>query len=255
MKFRMWFAASLLLAAMLFDVWAETASSDAWARAREAYDAGKYDESYRLYAGLANQPGASAEAQFNAGNAAFRMNDPGHAVVWYRRAERQTPRDPDIRSNLDRALKLGGADPVSASAMDRALRRVSAAEWSLFAVIGWSLAGLGLILWAFVPSRWAVIARRILMAGGLLWLVSIVGSQSWRRADRPSEAVVIERGVRALFAPIAESTVHFGLPPGSIVRVSERSGDWIKVSSLSREGWIPATAIELISTGSIQSEQ
>lgn len=246
MKSRAWFTASLLLAALMCNVRAESALSDAWTRAREAYDAGRYDESYKLYEELARLPGASAEVQFNAGNAAFRMNDPGHAVLWYRRAERQAPRDPDIRSNLDRALKLGGADSVSPSAMDRALRRASAAEWSLVAIIGWTLAGLGLILWAVIPSRWVALAPRIVMAGGLLWLVSVAGSQSWRRADRPAEAIVIERGVRALFAPIAESTVHFALPPGSIVRVSERSGDWIKVTSLSREGWIPANDVETV---------
>ena len=246
MKFRTYFTASLLLAAMVFQSRAESVAADPWTLARAAYDAGRYDESYRLYAGLASQPGASAEAQFNAGNAAFRVNDPGHAVLWYRRAERQAPRDPDIRSNLDRALKQGGADPVSASALDRALRRASAAEWSLGSMIGWMIAGFGLILWAVIPSRWAVIARRIAMAGGLFWLVAVAGTQSWRRADRPAEAVVIERGVRALFAPIPNSTVHFGLPPGSLVRISERTGDWVKIASSAREGWIAASAVETV---------
>ncbi len=244
MKFRAYFTAVFLWAALALPSRAETAAADPWSLARAAYDAGRYEESYRWYAGLASPPGASAEAQYNAGNAAFRMNDPGRAVLWYRRAERQAPRDPDIRSNLDRALKLGGADPVGASALDRALRWASAAEWSLGSLMGWVLAGLGLVLWAMIPGRWAVIARRAAMAGGMLWLIALVGTQSWRRADRPPEAVVIERGVRARFAPIPDSTVHFGLPPGSIVRVSERTGDWVKIASSSREGWIPASAAE-----------
>lgn len=249
MKLRRNFVACILLATPILHARAESPAADGWRLAREAYDAGRYDESYRLYAGIAIQPGASAEAQFNTGNAAYRMNDPGHAVLWYRRAERQSPRDPDIRSNLDRALKLGGADPARASTVDRALRRASAAEWSLLSVIACGIACLGLVGWAVFRGAVAAMARRTAIAGALLWLVSVAGAQSWRRADSPQEAVVTDRGIRALFAPIPDSTVHFALPPGSIVRILEQTGDWVKISQANREGWIRHESLEMTALG------
>ncbi|MBP7274916.1 MAG: tetratricopeptide repeat protein [Kiritimatiellae bacterium] len=252
MKSNGYFVAVLLFAAAVFHVphaHAESASNDPWSLARAAYDAGRYDEAYRQYEQIAGQPGASAEAQFNAGNAAFRMNDPGRAVLWYRRAERQSPRDPDIRSNQERALKMGGAEPVRIPAADRAFRHMSAAEWSFASVIGCGLACLGLVLWSAIPVRWTGMARRTAIMGGLLWLVAFAGMQSWRRADAPREAIVIERGVRALFAPIPGTTVHFSLPPGSVVRILDQTGEWAKISQASREGWVPTASISKTAVG------
>ncbi|NJL58891.1 MAG: hypothetical protein HC887_03790, partial [Desulfobacteraceae bacterium] len=42
----------------------------------------------------------------NLGNAYLRNNDPGHALLWYERAMRLIPDDPDLKFNYGYAMSL-----------------------------------------------------------------------------------------------------------------------------------------------------
>ena len=114
---RTWIAVGALLLAAAAAGPAFAAAEGAFApaaefeKAKQAYDAGKMDESIRLYEEIAGRGYRSPELSFNLGNAYFRQGKTALAVLQYRSAWRQAPRDPDIAANLQFALQTAGAPP------------------------------------------------------------------------------------------------------------------------------------------------
>ena len=78
------------------------------AEINDMYKDGKYQEALDGYIKITETESANPYAFYNAGNAYFRLSRPGLAVLYYARAFKLLPRDPDIRANLDYALKQTG---------------------------------------------------------------------------------------------------------------------------------------------------
>ena len=69
-------------------------------QANKLYEEGKYSEAAAMYEKAVKAGQVSAALCFNLGNASFKAGQSGRALVWYRRAEALSPRDPDIQANL-----------------------------------------------------------------------------------------------------------------------------------------------------------
>ena len=76
----------------------------------------------------------------------------------------------------------------------------------------------------------------------MLALLGAAGLGFWWEWRARPEWVVVAPGQQALFAPLDGATAHFALPPGSVVRLREESGDWLRVSAGKDEGWIRRNA-------------
>jgi hypothetical protein len=204
--------------------------------AGRAYDEGRVKDAIATYGQLVEQGYEAPELFFNLGNAWFKSGKAGQAVLNYRRAWYETPRDPDALANLRFALQGTGASGSSFPALVRALLRFNRREWTALAVIFyWTAAvALGVSLVARRRREWVL---RVAAVSAALLVLSLSGIGSWWSLTLRPEAVVLEPGQQALFAPLEGSTPHFALPEGSIVRVAEESGDWLKVISGKQSGW------------------
>ncbi|HSO19736.1 MAG TPA: tetratricopeptide repeat protein, partial [Desulfosarcina sp.] len=114
-----------------------------WPAAIEAFErlAGKGIENGRLF--------------YNLGNAYLKNDDLGHALLWYERALKHTPDDPDLNFNYDYALSLTKderGDPTSPM-----LRILFFWKYQLSpSVVRWIALVLNAVLWV----RLAVLAVR-----------------------------------------------------------------------------------------------
>src|SRR6185436_11225451 len=68
--------------------------------ANKLYEQGKFVEAAAGYEKLVLGGQSSAPIYYNLGNAYFKSGQIGRAIRAYRQAERLTPRDPDLRANL-----------------------------------------------------------------------------------------------------------------------------------------------------------
>ena len=59
-------------------------------------------------------------------------------------------------------------------------------------------------------------------------------------------AVIIQPDQKALFAPLDGSTAHFTLPEGSIVRIRDHQGSWVRISAGKQIGWIQQKTCQTI---------
>ena len=71
----------------------------------DLYKSGNYQAALEGYRDIAAKEPYNPGAFYNAGNAYFRLNKPGLAILYYSKAFRLDPRDSDIRANLDFAMK------------------------------------------------------------------------------------------------------------------------------------------------------
>src|SRR5277367_2694387 len=120
------------------------APADDFKAANQLYDAGKFTEAAAAYEKIEPK---TAHVYYNLGNAWFRQNKLGLAVLNYARARQLAPRDPDILANLKFTQQRLGVDEVNTPphATQRLLRSVmescTASEWSAGEVAGlWLLA-------------------------------------------------------------------------------------------------------------------
>lgn len=207
-----------------------------WEQAREAYDAGEFDQALALYRGLRRE-GVSAALDYNIGNTLMRMGRSEEALAHYRRARWLAPGDPDVRANLSMAAEQTGARIPALPAPRRLSGFLEAREWQALLIAGcWLLAAAGL------GRRWLPALRQasawILPALGLLTLLAGAGVYGSRPGPMLREAVLRGETVTARFEPLADATEHFSLPGGSVVEVADRVRTWVKIEADGKRGWV-----------------
>jgi tetratricopeptide (TPR) repeat protein len=80
----------------------ETQLQGLFAEGNNFYKEGKYAQALQSYEQILAARGNDPVVLYNAGNAYAKSNNPGKAVLYYERARRFLPRDPDIAENLRR---------------------------------------------------------------------------------------------------------------------------------------------------------
>ncbi len=237
--------APLLLFASTNSVADEALSSrELVAAARQAYAEENFDAARQNYAELIERGYRTPAVHYNLANTYYRLNDKGRAVLNYRRAWYMSPNDPDINANLDLALRMAGLELPSTPLHARIFGWLSANAWISFSVA---------MYWAtfVLAAVWILSGRRRLVArftgvSAIILVLSLAGVASWRMLGGASEAVVIVDGHDALFAPAEGAAEHFSLPAGSIVRVTDSTSGWLRVSANGRSGWVKSDICAIV---------
>jgi SH3 domain-containing protein len=220
---------------------------DDFKAANQLYDSGKFAEAAAAYEKIEPK---TAHVYYNLGNAWFRQNKLGLAILNYARASRLAPRDPDILANLKFAQQRLGVDEINTPphATQRLLHSVidgcTASEWS---------AGEVVALWLLLLAIGARIYFPKICSGVLIIAaVSFIGfgfttfalSYQVINDHAAPQAIVVAGEAEARFAPVPDSTVHFRLAEGTRVIIREDRGQWLFVERADgQEGWIKTEAV------------
>ena len=88
----------------------EPSSTDLMAAANGRYERGEFAEAAQQYENLIAMGYEDTALYYNLGNAYLEGGDPGRAILNYLRAEELSPRNPNVRANLDlaRSMTLDG---------------------------------------------------------------------------------------------------------------------------------------------------
>jgi hypothetical protein len=223
------------------------APSDDLKAANQLYDAGKFAEATVAYERIESK---TAHVYYNLGNAWFRQNKLGLAILNYAQARRLAPRDPDILANLKFAQQRLGVDDVNTPphALQRFLRSAiescTASEWSAGELVGIWLLALAIGACVYLPkARTALLV--IAVAGFFVFGFSGFALSNLVISNHSSpEAIVVAGETEARFAPLSDSTVHFRLAEGTQVAIREDRGQWLFVGRADgQQGWVKAEAI------------
>ncbi len=235
----------------------ETTLLAAFRVANQAYSQGDYENSLRGYRDLLKMSDPSAGLNYNAGCAALKAGELGFAVVYFQRAARLAPRDPDIRDNLEFVQALTprpddqdeSAGNVVFSYIAGLVFSLSAHEVGLLQLGFLLIFTLGAVLIAVGVSGGLRRASLIIASAGLLLLLlnsAMLGAHLYRY-NQVTEAVIIQDDTEALSGPGEDNTRVLVIPEGTVVRVRESRGNWALVSLPSgRSGWLKSSLVEEI---------
>lgn len=242
----------LVLAALLLAVplaAAAPARDGVYQEAHLAYREARYQAAYDGYERLLGSAGADGHLLYNLGNAAFRLNQIGRAILFYERARVLLPRDADLKFNLGYAREqIRDVIPESESLVGTAFFWLGSLT---LAEIFWCFVVANVLFWAILAARiysraeWTYSLLFLLLA---LWLLAGVSfGVKWQQTRADDRAVILQTEVSVLAGPDSRDTLLFKLHEGTVVHLERSEGDWSLVRlSDGRRGWLRAEVVERI---------
>lgn len=236
-----------------------TGSGDTPEVAAQAYRSQNYKESISLYQELIAQGMAddkvSAQLYYNLGNAYFRDNQLGKAILYYERALLFDPADGDIRHNL-RFAQNRTVDRIDTAAnlflanWFRAIRNLfSSNQWAATGIILFLLFLACVAVYLFIRLLWA---RKTAFYTGIVLFLLMIGanifafSQKSERT-RDDSAIVMVGAATVNASPDTGSNQLFELHEGTKVKIRNRDGNWLEIQIADGSiGWIRQQDVEVI---------
>ena len=220
-------------------------------RANQAYEAGNYEEALGQYEHILATH-RHFESEFNAGNAAFKLNRLGLARLHYERAKLLSPSDEHLKANLA-LLESNIVDRITA-VPSLGLKSWLASwvgpgqwlNWTLWALFWWTLT------WVLWGLRWTKTNRDSRATLGFLGMASLaLGltgfwgiSKCHERMEAPGQVVVMSARVDVTSAPVESGTVLFQLHEGTRACILDRTEGWTEIElDNGNVGWLPDDAI------------
>lgn len=244
------------VAALIGSVAPGAAQEDAFVRGNQFYQEGRFDEAVHAYRSVLGAGLESADVRYNLGNAFFKADSLGRAILNWERALALDPGHDDARSNLElaRTLTQDAVEPLPVFWLVRAWRWWI--RWLPRPVL-LALAGMAWVaLWAGVAMRY--LARRPgvrRIAGGLAvtgaGLVAILLPPVSARefgVGAVERGVILAGSVPVRSAPTADDNlVLFEIHEGTRVRIDQRTDAWAEVVlDDGKVGWVETGVFEEI---------
>jgi tetratricopeptide (TPR) repeat protein len=241
-----------LLLSLIF--WTPCPASDharAFFSAIESYKQGDYAAAAAQFEALAQSGVRSGPLFYNLGNACLKDGRLGPAILWYERALKLMPNDPDLRFNLQHA-RSQARDAPSDDGQASLLRILffwkdhlgESAVWMLaliFNLIFWVMAGV----WYMTGHRGWI--RAALAAGLPALIFAAVAASDLYAGGRPSAGIVLPDRIAIRSGLEDDSTELFVLHAGAAVRILDRRGHHYLVRFTSEKiGWVGQNSVGLI---------
>ena len=216
------------------------------------YEDGLYKQAALSYQQLADKGYDDPALYYNLGNAYFKDGDIGRSILNYLRAERLSPRDDDIRANLDfargQALDvLESGDAPLSGFVTSMLYRFTAGELGAVALASWLLFAACLLLAMVGPRGWLAWTRPAVLATAVLLLLGGGALAARLYVDSASrDAVIVAEEVDVVSGPGSRYTPEFTLHAGAETGLVEKRGAWARIAlpGGTLQGWVPAAAVE-----------
>jgi tetratricopeptide (TPR) repeat protein len=218
--------------------------------ALEFYQAGDYGQAAERFEALTNSGIRSGALFYNLGNAHLKDGRLGPAILWYERAARLTPNDPDLRFNLQYARSLAEDAPGQGPA---SMLRTFYLWTSYLGQSAVMLAAVifNMLFWLFL-GVWVVTRRRLWFRSALgtglaaLIVVAAAGVDLYA-AGRPSQGIVLPQKISIRSGLEDTSTELFKLHAGARVKVIDRRDEHYLIRfSPEKIGWVDRNSIGLI---------
>ena len=221
-----------------------------------AYSQGDYDKAVMLYEAVLAEQGHSVELYYNLGNAYFRSNMLGKAILNYERALRLDPADDDAKANLEYAL--GMTKDEIAENYEMFLSLWLTAVVNLFNINVWATAGvisfivLLFAIFVFLFNVKRGVRKTMLVFAILSLFVTIFANISalhlYNKMNDTTQAIVMREEVSLKSTPDNSGTVLIKIHEGRKVKiVDDTMNEWKEVELEDGTlGWLQTAVIERI---------
>ena len=192
---------------------------------------------------------------YNLGNTCFKSRKLGEAMYYWEKARRKSPRDADVRENIELASLLVvdridvPEDPLPVRMVSGAVQLFSADQESKIVLGLFMAANLLFGLYFLLRGRQA--ALRLLVAGltAALLMALFAGSLAWKlyQASHYREGVIVEPKADVRSAPVGDSITVVTVHEGIRVRVRGESNGWYQITLPNGwSGWLPRPSLRIL---------
>ncbi len=214
------------------------------------YNEGNFLKSAELMESIAETGVKNGKLFYNLGNAYFKGGNTGKAILWYERARKFIPNDPDLKFNLNYAEGF-------------IKDKVEEKSFSVYRVLFFwkQLLGRSLIQWAGISLYilfWAMVVFQMVKSKKLikihticaliLSIIFILTSVFDYYTDiYKRKAVILSDKVHVRSGLTNDSTELFVLHTGTLVNVADERKGYVKIRfSNDKIGWVKKDVIEII---------
>ena len=245
-----------LLLAMPFMTVAQEVASSGKQSGDDAYTAARYADAIEIYESVIAEQGGSLPLYYNLGNAYYRSNQPGKAILNYERALRYDANDEDTKANLE-YVQSKIVDKIPEDEVP------FFSEWantlySLFSKDVWAVMGvaafammLAMLLLYFFKGNARKPALIVAVLSLAVTVLSNVAAYNLSATDREiPEGIILDEMVVVKSSPESSGTeltkIHEGL---KVTIIDDALADWVKIEANNGNrvvGWIKSKSIERI---------
>ena len=240
---------TILLMVMIFAD-ASVATDSLYHEANEMYQEGEYEMALTLYREITAAGVESPGLYYNMGNAAYRSNNIGYAILYYEKTLKLEPNHEDARHNLMFVSRycVDTFEQVPELFLRTwthvLVQSLSEKTWSIRAIVIFLTLLISILIYLF--SHRLVFKKAgffIAMFALLLFMVTIFSAlSSHRNIIRPDEGIILSPSVVVRSSPSDSGTELFILHEGTKVKMNEEVSGWQNIRVVDgREGWIGTT--------------
>ncbi|MDI6704508.1 MAG: SH3 domain-containing protein [bacterium] len=223
-------------------VYGEGNEKEIFSKSNDFYKLGMYRQAIDGYENLLSQGIKDKAIFYNLGNAYYKDAKIGEARLNYERALRLSPRDEDIRFNLEYVKSIineekgGFATQLFAFFTLNELTIITSVFYLLFIIS---------IFPIFFKKRYLILNLSI---GIILILLGIWLGLRIYYEEGIKLAIVINPSSQVRNGPSEDYSVGFTLPEGKSVVILSKKGDWVEIGIKEKglKGWIKKDEIEKI---------
>jgi tetratricopeptide (TPR) repeat protein len=218
-------------------------AGQAFRQANASYEKTDYAQAADLYRRAIDEGVADSRLYFNYANCLFRQNQLGMAILYYEKARKLDPNDPDIAYNL-RFVNAQIQDKVPAAEENVLTRLLAFAHGSFSINEGlwielalFSFLGLAAILCMYVGTA-SRTALGVLMGTAGLAMLSLVPSLAMKIKDQETlrYAIVLKPAIEMFSGPGETFQVLTQVHEGTKFEIVETRGDWVSVKLANGKG-------------------
>jgi tetratricopeptide (TPR) repeat protein len=221
--------------------------STQFAKANQEYAAGDFKAAIADYEELVRSGQDAPNVFYDLGNAYFRQNNFGHAILNYERALALEPHHPEAQANLRVARDEARALELLPGRWERLFAFADQNQYAVAAAIAFWIGLFSIAVFIFGRRRSrSAIALSILSLS--IFAIAVVASyQLGQGKNGQGLAIVTGDNVEARLATADNANRVLTLPAGSEIKIVSQRGDWIYAALPNNlRGWMPANSAEAV---------
>lgn len=223
--------------------------------ANASYSTGNYEKAIERYKSLISKNLVSAELYYNLGNAYYKTNEIGLAILNYERAKKLDPGSEDLTTNLKLANqktedKIDKAPELFLTEWKNSILDLfTETNWSVLCILTFLCSLILIALYILSPARNAKKAG--FFGGSFLLIIAVIAffmaGHKHRLDQNSSEAVIISPTATITGSPSEKGTKLFILHEGTKVVVTQEQSDWLEIRIANGNvGWIKSSFLQKI---------
>lgn len=220
--------------------------------ANKLYEQGKYEEAAGEYKKIIDMGYQSGPLYYNLGNCYFKLGFLGKTILYYEKAKRLIPDNPELRFNYNyvQSLLIDKIQTPKNIWFSRYFLKIakylSFGRWLGFIIMIWLLLIILLVLNIFI-SGYKKLFRYIGILLCAIFIISAICAIIQYSTYASPTAIITEKEVPVRYGPGEAEVEAFLLHEGTKTAVIKEKDNWYQIQLPDgKTGWLPKDAIEII---------